>query len=107
MRLTPDSLSDLGGGACFNDARVQVEKRRVERRMRSEVRNSKGVSSNFSLRTWLDVLRYRRQLAAATAAGLSAFAAGATRFFSGPFVRGALGVSGTAALAGNFALLFC
>jgi anaerobic selenocysteine-containing dehydrogenase len=22
--LTPDSLSDLGGGACFNDARVQV-----------------------------------------------------------------------------------
>ena len=24
--LTPDSLSDLGGGACFNDARVQVEK---------------------------------------------------------------------------------
>ena len=24
--LTPDSLSDLGGGACFNDARVQVAK---------------------------------------------------------------------------------
>jgi anaerobic selenocysteine-containing dehydrogenase len=24
--LTPDSLTDLGGGACFNDARVQVEK---------------------------------------------------------------------------------
>ena len=24
--LTPDTLSDLGGGACFNDARVQVEK---------------------------------------------------------------------------------
>jgi anaerobic selenocysteine-containing dehydrogenase len=24
--LTPDSLSDLGGGACFNDARVQVQK---------------------------------------------------------------------------------
>lgn len=24
--LTPDSLSDLGGGACFNDARVQVRK---------------------------------------------------------------------------------
>jgi anaerobic selenocysteine-containing dehydrogenase len=24
--LVPDSLSDLGGGACFNDARVQVEK---------------------------------------------------------------------------------
>ena len=24
--LTPDSLADLGGGACFNDARVQVEK---------------------------------------------------------------------------------
>jgi anaerobic selenocysteine-containing dehydrogenase len=23
--LSPDSLSDLGGGACFNDARVQVE----------------------------------------------------------------------------------
>ena len=22
--LTPDTLSDLGGGACFNDARVQV-----------------------------------------------------------------------------------
>jgi anaerobic selenocysteine-containing dehydrogenase len=22
--LVPDSLSDLGGGACFNDARVQV-----------------------------------------------------------------------------------
>jgi anaerobic selenocysteine-containing dehydrogenase len=22
--LAPDSLSDLGGGACFNDARVQV-----------------------------------------------------------------------------------
>ncbi len=24
--LIPDTLSDLGGGACFNDARVQVEK---------------------------------------------------------------------------------
>ena len=24
--LAPDSLTDLGGGACFNDARVQVEK---------------------------------------------------------------------------------
>ncbi len=24
--LSPDSLTDLGGGACFNDARVQVEK---------------------------------------------------------------------------------
>jgi anaerobic selenocysteine-containing dehydrogenase len=24
--LSPDSLSDLGGGACFNDARVQVQK---------------------------------------------------------------------------------
>jgi anaerobic selenocysteine-containing dehydrogenase len=24
--LTPDTLSDLGGGACFNDARVQVAK---------------------------------------------------------------------------------
>jgi anaerobic selenocysteine-containing dehydrogenase len=24
--LVPDSLSDLGGGACFNDARVQVER---------------------------------------------------------------------------------
>jgi anaerobic selenocysteine-containing dehydrogenase len=22
--LVPDSLTDLGGGACFNDARVQV-----------------------------------------------------------------------------------
>ncbi len=26
--LVPDTLSDLGGGACFNDARVQVEKTR-------------------------------------------------------------------------------
>jgi anaerobic selenocysteine-containing dehydrogenase len=24
--LTPDTLTDLGGGACFNDARVQVER---------------------------------------------------------------------------------
>jgi len=24
--LVPDTLSDLGGGACFNDARVQVQK---------------------------------------------------------------------------------
>jgi anaerobic selenocysteine-containing dehydrogenase len=24
--LVPDSLTDLGGGACFNDARVQVER---------------------------------------------------------------------------------
>jgi anaerobic selenocysteine-containing dehydrogenase len=24
--LVPDSLTDLGGGACFNDARVQIEK---------------------------------------------------------------------------------
>jgi anaerobic selenocysteine-containing dehydrogenase len=24
--LAPDSFTDLGGGACFNDARVQVEK---------------------------------------------------------------------------------
>ena len=27
--LSPDTLSDLGGGACFNDARVQVERRDV------------------------------------------------------------------------------
>lgn len=26
--LVPDSLADLGGGACFNDARVQVERAR-------------------------------------------------------------------------------
>ena len=26
--LAPDTLADLGGGACFNDARVQVEKTR-------------------------------------------------------------------------------
>ena len=25
--LAPDTLTDIGGGACFNDARVQVEKR--------------------------------------------------------------------------------
>ena len=24
--LAPDTLTDLGGGACFNDARVEVEK---------------------------------------------------------------------------------
>jgi anaerobic selenocysteine-containing dehydrogenase len=24
--LVPDALTDLGGGACFNDARVQIEK---------------------------------------------------------------------------------
>ena len=26
--LAPDTLADLGGGACFNDARVEVERRR-------------------------------------------------------------------------------
>ena len=25
-RSCPDTLTDLGGGACFNDARVQVER---------------------------------------------------------------------------------
>ena len=25
--LVPDTLTDLGGGACFNDARVEVDKR--------------------------------------------------------------------------------
>ncbi len=29
--LAPDTLSDLGGGACFNDARVQVERLRADR----------------------------------------------------------------------------
>ena len=24
--LVPDTLTDLGGGACFNDARVQIER---------------------------------------------------------------------------------
>jgi anaerobic selenocysteine-containing dehydrogenase len=24
--LVPDTLADLGGGACFNDARVEVER---------------------------------------------------------------------------------
>jgi hypothetical protein len=24
--FAPDALTDLGGGACFNDARVNVEK---------------------------------------------------------------------------------
>ena len=24
--LVPDTLTDLGGGACFNDARVQVQR---------------------------------------------------------------------------------
>ena len=28
--LVPDTLTDLGGGACFNDARVQVEKLAME-----------------------------------------------------------------------------
>jgi anaerobic selenocysteine-containing dehydrogenase len=28
--LVPDSLADLGGGACFNDARVQVERVRTD-----------------------------------------------------------------------------
>jgi anaerobic selenocysteine-containing dehydrogenase len=28
--LTPDTLADLGGGACFNDARVEVEKLKVK-----------------------------------------------------------------------------
>ena len=28
--LVPDSLTDIGGGACFNDARVQVERIRPE-----------------------------------------------------------------------------
>jgi anaerobic selenocysteine-containing dehydrogenase len=27
--LAPDELTDLGGGACFNDARVEVELRRT------------------------------------------------------------------------------
>ena len=53
------------------------------------------------------VLRYRRQLAAAATAGLTALAAGATCFFSRPFVRGSLGVGGASTLAGNLALLFC
>ena len=26
--LVPDTLTDLGGGACFNDARVQVDRAR-------------------------------------------------------------------------------
>jgi anaerobic selenocysteine-containing dehydrogenase len=29
--LAPDTLADLGGGACFNDARVQVERVRGDR----------------------------------------------------------------------------
>jgi anaerobic selenocysteine-containing dehydrogenase len=29
--LSPDSLSDIGAGACFNDARVQVEKAKEAR----------------------------------------------------------------------------
>jgi hypothetical protein len=28
--LVPETLTDLGGGACFNDARVQVEPAAVE-----------------------------------------------------------------------------
>jgi len=28
--LAPDSLTDIGGGACFNDARIQVEVYREE-----------------------------------------------------------------------------
>ena len=52
-------------------------------------------------------LGYRRQLAATAAARLPALAAGATRLFSRPFVRGSLGVSGASALAGNLALFFC
>jgi anaerobic selenocysteine-containing dehydrogenase len=30
--LVPDTLTDLGGGACFNDARVQVERAPSRRR---------------------------------------------------------------------------
>lgn len=30
--FAPDDLSDLAGGACFNDARVEVMKARSERR---------------------------------------------------------------------------
>jgi hypothetical protein len=28
--LSPDATTDIGAGACFNDARVQVERRHVE-----------------------------------------------------------------------------
>ena len=42
--LVPDSLADLGGGACFNDARVQVEKTSG---LVHEMRSSKGVSSKL------------------------------------------------------------
>ena len=52
-------------------------------------------------------LSYRRQLAAAATARLTALAAGAAGFFSRPFVRSSLGVGGASALAGNLALLFC
>jgi anaerobic selenocysteine-containing dehydrogenase len=33
--LAPDSLTDVGAGACFNDARVQVEKRETDAAARS------------------------------------------------------------------------
>jgi anaerobic selenocysteine-containing dehydrogenase len=32
--LVPDSLADLGGGACFNDARVEVERIETDRSVR-------------------------------------------------------------------------
>ena len=72
-----------------------------------ELRSSKGDSSNFSSHRLMVALSYRRQLAAAATARLTALAAGATGFFSRPFVRSSLGVGGASALAGNLALLFC
>ena len=72
-----------------------------------ELRSSKGDSSNFSSHRLMIALSYRRQLAAAATARLTALAAGATRFFGGPLMRRSLGVGGTATLAGNLALLFC
>jgi len=41
--LSPDTLSDIGAGACFNDARVQVEKVEDDGAGRSDARSTVGL----------------------------------------------------------------
>jgi hypothetical protein len=40
--LAPDTFADLGGGACFNDARVEVERDAAERAERRPTAGAGG-----------------------------------------------------------------
>ena len=113
--LAPDSLTDLGGGACFNDARVDVrqstgrESRRPTAKVLAEPAKRSVHAANHPRHRSLHVLKLRRgnrhESPTTTATALTTLAASRACLVRRPLVGRPLFVGGATTLTGNLALL--